>query len=54
MQLFSIVFRIWKSEITNAIIAHRDPSLLKALIQMLGVKYFSYGLLLCINELTFK
>lgn len=46
--------RKWKIELAKAKEAKRQPSLLRALIQMFGPKLMLYGLLLSIVEIVLR
>ncbi|KAL4089661.1 hypothetical protein QTP88_024660 [Uroleucon formosanum] len=46
--------KIWTSELNNANLANRKPTLLRALIRMFGVKYIFLGIITCILEIIFK
>ncbi|CAI6363623.1 unnamed protein product [Macrosiphum euphorbiae] len=46
--------KTWRSELSNANLANRKPTLLRALIRMFGAKYMFLGIVFCILEIIFK
>ncbi|CAI6360542.1 unnamed protein product [Macrosiphum euphorbiae] len=45
---------VWTSELSNANLENRKPTLLRALIRMFGAKYMFLGTVICILEIIFK
>eukprot|EP00102_Acyrthosiphon_pisum_P020913 XP_016658123.1 PREDICTED: multidrug resistance-associated protein 4 isoform X2 [Acyrthosiphon pisum] len=46
--------KTWRSELNNARVANRKPTLLRALIRMFGAEYMFLGIVICILEIIFK
>ncbi|XP_060872043.1 LOW QUALITY PROTEIN: ATP-binding cassette sub-family C member 4-like [Metopolophium dirhodum] len=46
--------KTWRSELNNANLANRKPTLFRALIRMFGAKYMFLGIVICILEIIFK